>query len=152
MRPLLVSAPLLLAAACGAPPGASSDTAAPEPAATQGTPCTPPEDGSAPTYTELFERYFAPGTPGHCATAGCHASPGFNVWLCGTTKDSCYAGMVEVGLIDRKDPLASLIANSHQSPLSWVNPTGDMPFDAATPFPEGRDAVQAWVAACALDN
>lgn len=151
MRPLLVSTALLLVAGCGAPPGASSESA-PEPASTQATPCTPPADDSAPTYTELFERYFAPGTPGHCATAGCHASPGFNVWLCGTTKESCYRGMVEVGLVDPKRPLASLIANTHQSPLSWVNPTGDMPFDAAMPFPEGRDAIAAWVAACALDN
>jgi hypothetical protein len=60
--------------------------------------------------------------------------------------------MVEVGLVNPKRPLASLIANPHQSPLSWVNPTGDMPFDAVMPFPEGRDAVEAWVAACALDN
>src|SRR3954470_19296832 len=36
----------------------------------------------APTYDELFNEYFAEGKPGHCATAGCHADPGHNVWLC----------------------------------------------------------------------
>jgi hypothetical protein len=108
--------------------------------------------GSAPTYTELFDRYFAKGTPGHCATAGCHASPGFNVWLCGDTKDSCYAGMVEVGLVDPQHPLASLLSNPTQSPLAWINPTGSMPFDMPAPLPAGRDAILAWVAACAPND
>jgi hypothetical protein len=115
-------------------------------------PCTPPAAGTAPTYTQLFSSYFAPGTPGHCATAGCHADPGHNTWLCGTTKDSCYRGMVQIGLIDPHDPTRSMIASSRQSPLAWVSPSGNMPFDAASPFPAGRDAIVAWVAACAQNN
>ena len=115
-------------------------------------PCAPPADGTAPTYRELFARYFAPGTPGHCATGHCHASPEFNVWLCGDTKDSCYTGMVQVGLISPKNPAASLLGNALQSPLTWVSPTGNMPFDAPGPFAPGRDAIVAWVAACAQND
>src|SRR4051794_40362265 len=86
--------------------------------------CVPPTTGTAPTYSQLFTSYFAPNTPGHCATAHCHADPGHNEWLCGKTADSCYAGMVTVGLIDPARPAASMIGDPRLSPLSWINPTG----------------------------
>lgn len=107
-----------------------------------------------PTYSELYERYFAAGTPGHCATAGCHADPLHLQWLCGTTKDMCYAGMTspESGLINTAVPRLSLIANPSLSPLSWINPNGPMPNDKPGPFPEGRDAILAWIAAGAPNN
>jgi hypothetical protein len=107
-----------------------------------------------PTFSELYERYFAPGTPGHCATAGCHADPLHLQWLCGTTKDTCYAGMTspESGLINLAAPKLSLIANPRISPLSWINPNGAMPNDKPGPFPEGRDAILAWVAAGAAND
>jgi hypothetical protein len=60
--------------------------------------------------------------------------------------------MVQVGLINPKNPAASMLGNPTQSPLSWVNPTGNMPFDATGEFPAGRDAIVAWVAACALND
>jgi hypothetical protein len=121
---------VLLVAACGA------DTAPP------------------PTYSELYTRYFAPGTPGHCAKAGCHSDPNHNIWLCGTDKDTCYAGMAspDSGLINTAMPQKSLIADPVLSPLSWIAPEGPMPFDGPGPFPEGRDAILAWVAAGALNN
>ena len=126
---------LLAVAACG------SDTPA----------ITP--DAAAPTYTELFTRYFAPGTRGHCATDGCHAGPNFNIWLCGTDKNTCYSGMATMaGIINTANPRASLIADPASSPLSWINPNGPMPQDAPGPFPEGRDAILAWVAAGAQNN
>jgi hypothetical protein len=114
-------------------------------------PCVPPAPGTAPTYTELYTKYFAPNTPGHCATAGCHLTAG-NVWTCGRTKDSCYQGMVGIQLINTRTPTASIIADPRSSPLSWVNPRGPMPEDMPGSFPEGRDAIQAWVAACAQNN
>jgi hypothetical protein len=122
---------VLLVAACG------TDTAEPP-----------------PTFSELYDRYFAPGTPGHCATAGCHADPLHLQWLCGTTKDTCYAGMTspESGLINLAVPRLSLIANPALSPLSWINPNGAMPYDKPGPFPEGRDAILAWVAAGAPND
>lgn len=115
----------------------------------------PPADptGDAPTYGELFATYFAPGTAGHCATGGCHADPGHNVWLCGTTKDSCYAGMLDVGLISASDPTHSLIADPARSPLTWINPAGGvMPLDAQGENDAGRDAIIAWVAAGARNG
>jgi hypothetical protein len=137
----LISLGVVLAG-CGGP-----DTAAPDAVAKM---CAP--NPSAPTYAQLFTRYFAPGTPGHCATAGCHADPNHNIWLCGTTKDSCYRGMVEQGLINPANPLASLIIDPVNSPLRWFNPNGPMPFDNQRQFPEGRDAIQSWVEACAQNN
>lgn len=155
MRHPFVLSALVLCEACGTAPGAAPEPGAPpDPLRPDppSAPCTAPAAGNAPTYTELFDQYFAEGRPGHCATAGCHAEPGFNEWLCGDSKDSCYAGMVQIGLINPKNPLASMIGDPTQSPLSWVNPTGNMPFDATGPFPAGRDAILAWVAACAENN
>src|SRR4029079_12063308 len=87
---------VLLVTACGI------DTAAP-----------PPDAGPPPTYSELYTRYFAPGTPGHCAKAGCHGDPAHTIWLCGTTPATCYAGMVspDAGLINTAMPKQSLIAD-----------------------------------------
>jgi hypothetical protein len=135
--------------ACSAPASTASSASPPS------GPTLPLADeaGPAPSYTELFDTYFAPGTPGHCATAGCHADPGHNVWLCGTTRDTCYAGMLYIGLIDAHDPRRSLIANPSRSPLTWINATGGiMPLDAQGPNEAGRDAISDWVAAGAPDN
>src|SRR5262245_3039837 len=122
---------VLLVAACG------TDTAV-----------TPDAAVTPPTYSELYTRYFAPGTPGHCAKAGCHGDPNHTTWLCGDTQDTCYAGMAspQAGLIDTTAPQKSLIGDLKLSPLSWVSPNGPMPIDTPGPFPEGRDAILAWVA------
>jgi hypothetical protein len=102
---------------------------------------------AAPSFDELFDTYFDVGKPGHCATAGCHADPAHNVWLC-TNKDTCYQGMVEVGLIDPADPTHSEIADSKRSPLTWINPTGgNMPLDAQGENDAARAAIEAWVRA-----
>ena len=113
-----------------------------------------PDAGPAPTYTELYTKYFAVGTPGHCANAMCHADAS-NGWACGADKNTCYNGMATIPgfpVIDTANPKASLIASPTGSPLRWVNPTGPMPQDALMPFPEGRDAIKAWVAAGAQNN
>jgi hypothetical protein len=135
---------LIVLTACGG----SSNSPSPD----AGALCMP--SSSAPTYTELYTRYFAPGTPGHCATSGCHGGANYNIWLCGTDKETCFRGMsTQAGLIDTSNPTASKIADPRSSPLIWIDPTnGVMPQDALGPFPEGRDAILAWVAACAQDN
>jgi hypothetical protein len=107
----------------------------------------------APGYSELFDAYFAPGTPGHCATAGCHADPGHTVWRCGPTKDDCYAGMSEIGLIDSATPAHSAIVDPHRSPLTWINPDGgNMPLDAQGANSNAAEALRAWVAAGARND
>jgi hypothetical protein len=108
----------------------------------------------APTYTELYDKYFAVGKPGHCATEGCHGQVDFNgTWRCGDSKDTCYQGMVTEGLINKTNPIASKLGDPKNSPLKWVNQDfGFMPQDAVMPFPEGRDAIIAWIGACAQNN
>lgn len=115
-------------------------------------PCVPPAPGSAPTYTQLYTMYFAPNTEGHCAKAGCHGQPGYFSWLCGPDKTTCYDGMVSARLIDTANPRASAIADPMTSPLRWINLNGAMPADRVREFTEGRNAIQAWVAACAQNN
>jgi len=110
------------------------------------------ENADAPTFSELFDTYFAAGTPGHCATAGCHADPGHNVWRC-QDEDSCYEGMRDVGLIDATTPAKSWIADPKRSPLTWINPAGgNMPLDAQGDNDAARTAIEAWVAAGAPRN
>ena len=153
MKRLILATAAILIPGCG-----SNSPPAAHPVRDSGAPlveqkCTPPTDGVAPTYAELYAKYFAPGTPGHCATSHCHGNPGFDVWLCGDSKDSCYAGMVSVGLVNPADPVHSLIGDEQSSPLSWINPAGgNMPFDHTGAFPEGRNAILAWVAACAVND
>ena len=126
--------------------GSSPDTATSEAAA-------PVDAGPAPHYSELFDTCFAPGTSGHCATAGCHADPGHTVWRCGPSKDDCYDGMLTVGLIEAAQPSHSAIVDVHRSPLVWINPAGgNMPLDAQQANAAGREAIIAWVAAGALND
>ncbi len=127
-------AALVVVAACGSDGGGST-----------------PDAGPPPTYSELYTKYFAVGTPGHCSMATCHADSQ-NGWTCGTTKDMCYAGMVSIGIINPSNPKTSTIGDPANSPLRWINPNGIMPFDMPMAFPEGRDAIKAWVAAGAQNN
>ena len=134
-------AALVVVAACG------TDSSSPDASGA----CVPPQNSTAPTYSDLYTRYFATGTPGHCANTECHADDR-NGWACGPNKNTCYAGMVGIGIINTADPKASTIGDPRKSPLNWVNVAGPMPQDAVMPFPEGRDAILAWVAACAQNN
>ena len=112
----------------------------------------PPDLLPPPTYTIVFDSLFAVGTPGHCAKAGCHGDPGHHDWLCGSDKQSCYQGLLKVGLVDPKDPTHSLIADPANSPLRWINRNGPMPFDDPSPNVEGGAIIEAWVAAGARDD
>lgn len=129
---------LWITAACGGSAAASDPDA--------NAPCEP--SSNAPTYSQLYTKYFAVGTPGHCATDGCHNGAGFNIWFCGSDKNTCYQGMTGTlsgPLVDPAHPAMSLIIDRQTSPLSWFNPGGPMPFDAMGPFPEGAAAIHAWV-------
>jgi len=136
-----------LALACGGPADpAATESTAPEPT-------LPSDAGPALTYGEIFDTYFAPGTAGHCASAGCHSDPGHTVWRCGPTKDDCYKGMLDVGLLDPARPSRSALVDARRSPLVWINPAGgNMPLDAQLPNAAGRDALLAWVAAGAQND
>src|SRR5262249_21339309 len=101
-----LAAAMLVVAACGA-------DAASVPA------CVP--SSTAPTYSQLYTKYFAVDTPGHCANNLCHGGAQFTIWLCGNDKDTCYQGMTSAasGLIDTMMPNASLMIDARSSPLSW---------------------------------
>jgi hypothetical protein len=104
------------------------------------------------TYTQLYTRYFATGTPGHCANEDCHGDVSYNSWSCGSNKDKCFTGMLNYGLINTGMPLSSRLGDPGSSPLQWINRNGPMPADDIRQFPEGRDAILAWIAACAPNN
>lgn len=113
---------------------------------------TPPVDagGPPPTWTQIYNTYLGPGTPGHCSgTGGCHTSTrgGFK---CGTNKADCYDGLVAAGLVSPNDPAASPLGIVGQSPLVWLG--GGMPLDNAAANPQAAAAVQAWVNAGAPEN
>ena len=121
-------------------------------AACGGTDAPAPDAGPPPTFTELYGRYFGAGTAGHCAKGGCHGDPGHQIWLCGQTKDSCYAGMVSQGLITLSNPAGSSIADPARSPIKWINPNGAMPADDPSPNAEAKAAIMSWAAAGAPNN
>lgn len=154
-RSVIRSALLMTAvAACG-----GSDNADPDAAVDAMLPSGPDAQvpcnmaNAAPTYTELYNTYFAVGTPGHCAMEGCHGDPGHNVWLCGTDKATCYQGMLGEGLIDMTNPVASKLSNPNTSPLIWINARGGfMPQDALRANAAGADAITKWALACAQNN
>jgi len=141
---------LLIVAACGSSANMASD------AATDSAPrCAPQNPSPVPTYTELYAKYFAVGKPGHCATNNCHNGAGFNIWFCGDTKDACFQGMTSVvsgPLVNTANPAASLLVDPQNSPLSWINPNGPMPFDTPGPCPEGAMAIRAWINDGAKNN
>ncbi len=107
----------------------------------------------APTWTYVYENYFGPNTPGHCGDPRCHGSPLPRKWVCGTTAESCYAGMVKIGIINTANPTASSLVDPFNSSLVWIDPDyGSMPEDDLDPNPAGAAAVAEWVAAGAQNN
>lgn len=106
--------------------------------------------GGTPTWTDLYNKQFGPGTPGHCSgTGGCHTNlkAGFK---CGTNKNDCFNGLVAAGLVNPSAPEKSAIADENVSPLVWLG--GGMPLDSAEPNPAGVAALKAWVAAGAKND
>jgi len=105
--------------------------------------------GPAPTWTEVYDKFFGPETPGHCSEGRCHSRllGGFK---CGATKDECYDGLVFAQLINPENPRESAIAKENESPLAWFG--GGMPLDNPAPNPEAARAVRAWVLAGAKKN
>jgi hypothetical protein len=70
--------------------------------------------------------------------------------VCGATKDECYAGLVNIGVVDPKDPPSSLLGDPNASPLAWLG--GDMPADGPYPNPAAAAAVRAWLDAGAPND
>jgi PQQ-like domain len=104
----------------------------------------PPDAGTQPrvTFTELYQNWIGPQTPGHCSNTSCHQNlrGGFR---CGDSKASCFQGLVTAGLVLPANPKASRLGAS-DSPLSWFG--GGMPLDNPVANPKGAAAVTNWLA------
>jgi hypothetical protein len=111
--------------------------------------CTTVEP-NPPTWSYLYATYFGEGTPGHCGASGCHELAnvgGGGKWVCGTSSDSCFQGMVQKKLINLTNPPASDIASPGRSPLVWFNvDTGNMPKDNQVPNSCAARDIPAWLA------
>jgi hypothetical protein len=101
----------------------------------------------APTWTYLYSYYFGANTPGHCGD--CHHST-YAGFRCGSSKYSCYAGMVDAGLINAQAPGTSTLGDPSRSPLSWFG--GSMPKDAPNANPQAAGLVKSWLNAGAPYN
>ncbi len=141
--------------------GATDETASAGPETTPATdlrdagPTANGSDASSPVtdgtddpteWSFVYARYFAAGTAGHCGNSGCHGQvrAGFR---CGDSKDTCFEGLVEAGLVDRAKPRLSKLGDPERTPLAWYGLGGPMPADAALANKEAADAVTLWLLA-----
>lgn len=92
--------------------------------------------GTVPTWTDLYADYFAAGTAGDCVL--CHTF--------GATKASLYSTLQSNGQINGTS--SPIVTSS--SILTWFG--GTMPQGGSTTNPAAVDALNAWVAAGALNN
>ncbi len=141
---LLVAFPIL--SACSV-----TTTPAPAPAAMNmdaGVMMDPPPDPGTWSYVYLND--IGPGTPGHCGDSGCHSSSRGR-FLCGSTKDSCYAGLIASGLVSTSLKEKSALA-SKTGVLAWFDPSGGMPQDEAKPNAQAAADVIDWLKAGAQND
>jgi hypothetical protein len=110
--------------------------------------------GSPPSWTQIYNSYFAPSpasTPGHCNN--CHAG-GFpsTKFTPGPNQDTFYAELVNRKLLDPSNPRGSQLGDPATSPLRWINPNGPMPFDNPAPNDAAKGDILAWLAAGAVND
>lgn len=84
------------------------------------------------TWTALYNTIFGPNGTSNCALAGgCHTTGSMGFFICGSSKATCYDGMVTYGLvIPGEDALESRLIDPMSSPLCDVSDKGRMPKDA----------------------
>jgi hypothetical protein len=95
------------------------------------------------TWSGIYAAYLGPGTIGHCS--GCHNESGRIVPL--NSAEVAYQSLQSIGQING---VSSPIGQAGLSRLTWLG--GDMPPNGPTSAPDAVQAIQAWVAAGALDN
>ena len=95
------------------------------------------------TWSAIYAAYFGPGTIGHCS--GCHSGQGRIVPL--NSAAVAYESLTSVGQINGVD---SPLGKRGLSRVTWLG--GDMPPNGPTSAPDAEQAIQAWVAAGALNN
>jgi len=94
----------------------------------------------APTWTQLYGAYFADGTPGNCAHAGCHANAM-------TSASATYAWLEGQDQVGGSQPA---LTDPNSSCLSWLG--GDMPPGGPETNPTAEKDFDLWLQAGAKDN
>ena len=116
------------------------DPARPEPVAEVATTVPPPAPPIAPTWSTLYQQYFAVKTEGACGrSSACHATEMSDA-------TSAYSWLERRGYIAGPQ---SAIASNRNSCLRWFG--GNMP-PGGRPDPRAADELSAWVAAGAPNN
>jgi hypothetical protein len=130
-------------------PNTGSEDAATGPVGCQDSGAMDADSGCAPTWSEIYTAYFAASSLGRCGSSSCHASSrgGFK---CGADKDTCYQGLVNVGLVDTTNGAQSAIADKDRTPLSWFGNGGTMPGGGANA--KATADITAWVQAGAHND
>ena len=131
------------------------DAAVPPPPASRGG------GGGPATWTALYGDLFGKpnpgpgcaGTPGQCHGAAGDPGAQASKFVCGTTKDACFAGITnpDAKLLNQSDPKSSLLLNT----IRWSgNPSGVMPKQPATYVFADLDIqrLEAWMMAGAPNN
>jgi len=130
--------------ACGGSPGSSTSSSAASSSSSSG--------GSATTWTELYSTVFGPSGTSNCSrNGGCHTNSqsGFK---CGSTKASCYNGMVSSGLVNTgASASSSPLVDPSQSPLCG-SLGGNMPKGGACVTASELSQIQSWLGAGAQNN
>jgi hypothetical protein len=104
------------------------------------------------TWTQLYDGIFGPTGTSNCAEGGgCHTNnqSGFQ---CGTSKTTCYTGMVNAGLVTPgASASSSVLVTSGQSPLCGTL-GGIMPKGGTCVTDAQITEIESWLATGAPDN
>ncbi|MFO0658720.1 MAG: hypothetical protein U0165_02645 [Polyangiaceae bacterium] len=103
------------------------------------------------TWTQLYNEVFGPTGTSHCTGSSCHTNlkGGFK---CGTTKDTCYTGFVNAGLVSPgSSASSSVIVDPAQSPLCGTL-GGSMPQGGTCVTSAQITEIKSWLADGAQNN
>jgi hypothetical protein len=104
------------------------------------------------TWTELYNGIFGPTGTSNCSlSSSCHVQSqgGFQ---CGTSKTTCYGGLVKAGLVTPgAGASSSALVASGQSPLCG-SLGGNMPRQGSCVTSAQIAKIEAWLATGAPDN
>jgi hypothetical protein len=132
--------------ACGGSSGSTSSSSSSS--SSSGT----TSSGSATTWTQLYNGIFGPsGTSSCVAGGGCHTTSqsGFK---CGTSKSSCYSGIVSSGLVTTGSGApGSALVTAGYSPLCG-SLGGNMPQGGTCVSSTKLAQIKSWLAAGAPNN
>lgn len=152
---MLVALAALTVACSDAPNGVTGGEARFD-AAPPSLPPTHCAEGTGATWTDLYRDCFGPGRANCGGTAGCHLSSqdtgtSFSGFLCGSSKDECYAGMVGrdriVDLSRGTDPTLTRLYTVLRKAPPLPSPARAMPNDTGFAFTDADLArIRTWIA------